>query len=98
MALLIIPVAIALGWLLPSPRRAAVATQTVGFGALVVLSLVWSFSDLAVSITDTFVLVFGTPVAGVLASWIARWRLSHGSRTRGDAGPPTASGASPSGR
>jgi hypothetical protein len=74
-ALLIFPIGIVLGWFVRPPRRAAVATQAVGFGALVVLSLLWGFGDVVVSPLETLVLVFGTPLAGVLASSVARWRL-----------------------
>jgi len=38
-ALLIFPIGIVLGWFLRPPRRAEVVTQTVGFGAFVLLSL-----------------------------------------------------------
>ena len=37
MALLIVPIAVVLGWLIRSPRRAAAVTVVVGLGALVVL-------------------------------------------------------------
>jgi len=79
MALLIFPIGILLGWVLRPPRRAAVATQTVGFGVLVVLSLLWGFAGVQVSPWESLVLVVATPLAGLLASWVARWRLSRSS-------------------
>jgi len=92
-ALLIFPLGIVLGWFVRPPRRAAVATQAVGFGAFVVLSLLWGFSDVEVSPLESIVLLFGTPVAGVLASWVSRWRLSRQPPADGKAGPPSASTA-----
>jgi hypothetical protein len=87
-ALLIIPLGIALGWFLRPPRRAAVATQSVGFGAFVALSLLWGFTGAEVSPLEPIVLLLGTPVAGVLASSVSRWRLSRR--------PPSDHGAVPS--
>lgn len=75
MALLIIPLGVVLGWFLRPPRRAVVATQSVGFGAFVVLSLLWGFTAVAVNPFEPVVLLVGTPFAGALASWISRWRL-----------------------
>ncbi len=77
MALLIIPLGIVLGWFLSPPHRAAVVTQSVGFGAFVALSLLWGFTSVEVNPLEPIVLLFGTPFAGVLASWVSRWRLSR---------------------
>ena len=77
MALLIFPIGILLGWFLRSPRRAVVVTQVVGFGALLVLSLLWAFTSVEVSPWETLVLVFGTPLAAAVASLIGRWRLGR---------------------
>ena len=78
MALLIFPLGILLGWLVRPPRRAEVATYVLGFGAFMVLSLLWAFiGGFMVSPLDGLVLLFGTPLAGALASWVARWRLSR---------------------
>lgn len=86
MALLIVPVGIVLGWFVRPPRRAAVATQTVGFGAFVLLSLVWGFTDIEVSPVEPLILLVGTPLAGAIASTVARWRLSR--RSPDDADGP----------
>ena len=77
MGLLIIPLGIVLGWFLRPPHRAAVATQSVGFGAFVALSLLWGFTGVEVNPLEPIVLLFGTPFAGALASWVSRWRLSR---------------------
>lgn len=79
MALLIFPIGIVLGWFMCPPRRAEVATYAVGFGAFVLVSLLWAGSSgrLEVSPWETVVLLFGTPVAGTLAAWVARWRFSR---------------------
>jgi hypothetical protein len=79
MALLIFPVAFLLGWFVRPPRRAEITTYAVGFGAFVVVSLLWAFSSgrLDVSPFNGVVLFLGTPVAGPLASWVARRRPSH---------------------
>lgn len=77
MALLIFPLGVLLGWFVRPPRRAAVAVQSVGFGAFVVLSLIWGFTDVEVDPLEPVVLVFGTPFAGALASWVSRWRVSR---------------------
>jgi len=76
MALLIFPIAIALGWFVRPPGRAGTATYALGFGAFVVLSLLWVVG-LEVSPWETVILIVGTPVAGGLASWVGRWRLSR---------------------
>ena len=93
MALLIFPLGIVLGWFLRPPHRAAAATQSVGFGAFVVLSLLWGFTGVEVSPLEPVVLVFGTPLAGFLASWVSRRRLSRRPPPDEEAEPPTASTA-----
>ena len=87
---LVFLIGIALGWFVRPPRRAEVGTYTVGFGAFVALSLLWSFSSgrLQVSPFEPLVLVVGTPFAGALASWIARWRLSRRSPQNREQGSP----------
>jgi hypothetical protein len=82
MALVIFPIGLVLGWLVAPPRRAAFATHTIGFGAFVVLSLLWGFTSIQVSPWETVVLLVGTPFAGALASWVAQRRLTH--RRRAD--------------
>jgi hypothetical protein len=77
MALLIFPLGILLGWFVRPPRQAEVATFALGYGALIVLSLLWGFIGFVVSPFDGLVLLVGTPLAGALASWVARWRLSR---------------------
>jgi len=77
-ALLIFPLGILMGWFVHPPHRAEVATYAAGFGAFMVVSLLWAFiGDFVVRPFDGFVLLFGTPLAGALASWVARWRLSR---------------------
>jgi hypothetical protein len=76
MALLIFPIGILLGWFVRPPRRAELATYALGFGAFVVLSLLWVVG-VEVSPFEAVVLLFGTPLAGAIASWLGRWRVSH---------------------
>ena len=76
MAILILPIGVALGWFIGPPRRAAAVTATVGLVALAVLVVLW-FTGAEVSPFETFVLVLGTPVAAVLAFRVAAWRLSR---------------------
>jgi hypothetical protein len=76
-ALLIVPLGILLGWFVRPPRRAASATHAVGFGGFVVLSLLWGFTGVEVSPWEAMVLLVGTPLAGALASSVARWRVSR---------------------
>ena len=84
MALLIFPLGILLGWFVRPPRRAEVATYVLGFGAFIVVSMLWAFiGGFVVRPFDGFVLLFGTPLAGALASWVARWRLSRRARRSG---------------
>jgi hypothetical protein len=76
-ALLIVPLGVLLGWFVRPPRRAASATHTAGFGTFVLLSLLWGFTSVEVSPWEAMILLFGTPVAGALASSVARWRVSR---------------------
>ena len=85
MALLIFPIAVVLGWFVHPPRRAAVATYAVGSGVLVVLAILWVVG-LEVSPWETVVLLLGTPLAGALASWVARRRLSRRGSAANEAG------------
>jgi hypothetical protein len=87
-ALLIFPLGIVLGWFVRPPRRAAVATQGVGFCAFVALSFLWGFSGVEVSPLEPIVLLLGTPFAGVMASSVGRWRLSRRPPADGEAGRP----------
>ena len=93
MAFLIFPLGIALGWFVRPPHRAAFVTHSVGFGAFVVLSLVWGFTGIEVSPLEPVVLLLGTPFAGALATWVSRWRFSPRSPPNGEAGPPEAGAA-----
>jgi hypothetical protein len=94
MALLIFPLAIVLGWFVRPPRRAATATYALGFGVFVVLSLLWVVG-LEVSPWEAVVLIVGTPLAGSLASWVGRWRLSR--RPPAGVGPDNAGPGSAAG-
>ena len=80
MAILIFPIAVALGWLLRPPRRAAAVTTAVGVGALVVLVVLW-LAGAEVSPLETIVLAIGTPISAGLAHAIATWRDSRRSDT-----------------
>jgi uncharacterized membrane protein len=73
MALLIFPIAVALGWLIRSPIRAAAVTAAVGLGALVVLVCLW-VAGTEVSPLETIVLAIGTPLSAALAHAVAKWR------------------------
>ena len=73
MALLIVPIAVVLGWLIRSPRRAAAVTVVVGLGALVVLVCLW-VAGTEVSPLETVVLAIGTPLSAAMAYAIAKWR------------------------
>jgi hypothetical protein len=76
-ALVIFPVGILVGWFVHPPRRAATATHTLGFGAFVVLSLLWGFTSVELDLFEPVILLVGTPLAGALASTVSRWRLSR---------------------
>jgi hypothetical protein len=78
-AFLIFPLGVLLGWFINPPRRAEFATYAAGYGAFTIVSLLWAFSSgrLVVDSLQSVVLLFGTPFAGALASWVGRWRLSH---------------------
>ena len=93
MAFLIFPLGIAVGWFVRPPHRAAFATHTAGFGAFVVLSLVWGFTGVEVSPLEPVVLLLGTPFAGALASWVSGWRFSRRPPPDSGGGPPGASAA-----
>ncbi len=76
MAILIFPIGVVLGWFIRPPVRAALATAAVGFGALAVLGVLW-IKSAEVSPLETLVLALGTPMAAMLSSQVARWRLSR---------------------
>ena len=73
MAILIFPIAVVLGWLIRSPRRAAIVTAALGLGALVVLVCL-SVAGAEVSPIEMAVLALGTPLSAALAHAIAKWR------------------------
>jgi hypothetical protein len=81
MALLILPIGVALGWFIRPPRRAAGFTVAVGLAGLAVLLISW-LSGAQVSPLETVVLVIGTPIAAALAFKVAQWRLSRRPNSR----------------
>jgi hypothetical protein len=81
MALLILPIGVALGWFLRSPKRAAVVTAAVGVVALVVFGVL-ALSGAEVSPLETIALVICTPLATFLSVRVARWRISRDSASR----------------
>jgi hypothetical protein len=76
MAILIFAIGAVLGWFIRPPMRAAAVTTAVGLGALAVLGVL-ALTGAEVSPLEALVLVFGTPIAAVLAFRVAQWRLSR---------------------
>ena len=76
MAILIFAIGLVLGWFIRPPRRAAAVTTAVGLGALAVL-LGLTLTGAQVSPLEALVLVFGTPIAALMAFKVAQWRLSR---------------------
>ncbi len=73
MALLILPIGLALGWVLGKVRVAVILTLAIGAGALVVY-LIAGTRGVEVSPFETLVLIVCLPVAMWLAKWAAARR------------------------
>jgi hypothetical protein len=78
MAILILPIGVALGWYIRRPGRAAAVTAAVGLVGLAVLGVL-ALTGAEVSPLETFVLILATPISAVLALKIAQWRRSTAS-------------------
>ena len=74
MAILILPIGVALGWCIRRPGRAAAVTAAVGLVGLAVLGVL-ALTGAEVSPLETLVLILATPISAVLALKIAQWRL-----------------------